>query len=98
MAFAKPYCKPSTNLSFKDYDNLDFLAPLVNAMTQTDPSARPTIDAALRQFHDILSKQPARSLRRLILYRDADKIDKFFRDVGTFRREAGFIIKSYFRV
>jgi len=39
-----------------NYTNLDFLAPLINRMTQRDPSSRPSAEQALQQWRTIRAR------------------------------------------
>ncbi|KAL5513758.1 hypothetical protein ACEPAH_4159 [Sanghuangporus vaninii] len=79
------------------YENLEFLAPLANRMTEKDPASRPTIDEALSHFGELVKEQSPRSLRRLLVWQDADKVERFLFDMGSSKREAAFVIKSSLR-
>ncbi|KAL5530900.1 hypothetical protein ACEPAG_3776 [Sanghuangporus baumii] len=78
-------------------ENLEFLAPLANGMTEKDPASRPTIDEALVHLNELVEEQSPRSLRRLLVWRDADKVERFLADMGSSKREAAFVIKSSLR-
>ncbi|KAL5492972.1 hypothetical protein ACEPAI_4420 [Sanghuangporus weigelae] len=80
----------------KQYEGLSFLAPLSDAMTRQDPSSRPTAHESLRLLHDIVKQQSPRSLLRLIVPSDADRLSRFLCDVGSVAREVKFAIGPYF--
>ena len=63
-------------------------------MTQKNPSDRPTIHESLECFSEIIKRQPPKLLRQLLVYRDATRLERFLRDVGTFKREAILTAKS----
>ena len=49
------------------HKNLEFLSPLANAMTATNPLDRPTAVESLKQFKSIISAQSFFSLQRRLV-------------------------------
>ncbi|KAL5536301.1 hypothetical protein ACEPAF_122 [Sanghuangporus sanghuang] len=80
------------------YENIDFLAPLADAMTQEVPIDRPDVETCLDMFNDITKQQTPRFLRQLLVYRDADKFERLLCSLGTMKREAAAAIKSVIRI
>ncbi|KAL5530897.1 hypothetical protein ACEPAG_3773 [Sanghuangporus baumii] len=79
------------------YDALAFLAPLADTMTQREPKSRPTTQACMQLLDNLIRQQSPRSLLRLIISRDADRIKRFLCDVGSFKRELYSAVRDYMR-
>jgi len=56
-----------------EYRNIAFLSPLVDAMTATDPAARPSAEEALKRFRSIISSQRYFTLRHRLVKKDETK-------------------------
>ncbi|EJD37665.1 hypothetical protein AURDEDRAFT_73048 [Auricularia subglabra TFB-10046 SS5] len=65
-----------------EHENLQFLKPVVDAMTHPTPAERPTIDAAYEQLCGILRKQSGRAFRWRL--RGYDEPRGFRLAMGTF--------------
>lgn len=77
------------------YKNIDFLSPLADAMTATDPSERPTAAEALKRFKTIVSSQSYFTLRhRLVGAKDTkDSKSVMFQNVGILMNAALYPVK-----
>ena len=81
---------------FQEYKHVSFLEPLSIAMTQREPASRPTVADCFDILNDLVGHQTPRSLRRLIISYDSDKLNQFLRDIGTVKREIKVAIRSVF--
>lgn len=66
---------------------MSFLTPLTDAMTDLEPSQRPTVDEALVQFGDIVRQQPGYRLRWNLKDVDETRTIHLFDDVSSIGRE-----------
>lgn len=83
------------------YKNIDFLSPLVDAMTATDPSERPAAADALKRFKSIVSSQSYFTLRhRLVERKDTPggHESDTFENIGILMNAALHPVKLVFRI
>jgi len=71
---------------------LEFMEPLVTAMVQTEPSARPTIDQVAKQFVEIRRQLSWMTLRSRLVRADEDAVDCVVRSVTHLTRTMGHIL------
>ncbi|KAJ3551154.1 hypothetical protein NM688_g4882 [Phlebia brevispora] len=76
---------------FQKYHGIEFMVPLVEDMTQDDPSKRPTIDEVIRRFEDSKRKLPWWKLRSRLVKMDEEGLYKALRGVGHFFKTIGYI-------
>ncbi|KAL4243617.1 hypothetical protein ABKN59_011688 [Abortiporus biennis] len=55
------------------YRELEFMQPLINDMTQTDPSKRPTIEEVVNRFSEIYHNLPKSTLRSRLVRKQESK-------------------------
>ncbi|KAL5530879.1 hypothetical protein ACEPAG_3755 [Sanghuangporus baumii] len=76
------------------YTNLNFLAPLVERMTEPNPKDRCTSSQAQMIFNRLISEQPRLTLRWRLKEKDSGLATRFFQDIGTICREFLNIVKE----
>ena len=76
------------------YDNLEFLRPLIDAMTRTNPSDRPTSKEALAQFKQLKLPKWGTSLRWRLRSRDETSSQRLIGDAMAVIRESTFVMRS----
>ncbi len=81
--------------SFKEYKNIAFLSPLVDAMTATDPADRPSAEEALKRLQSIVSSQSYLTLRHRLVGKDKTIGFKFvlYENVGILVKAALYPVK-----
>ncbi|KAL1945822.1 hypothetical protein VTO73DRAFT_1824 [Trametes versicolor] len=87
-----PDAAPLISAILQKYYDLEFLAPLVDAMVQQDPKARPTIDSACDVFDEILTASPLSRLRSRAKRRGEDPIAGLYRACRHVIRTATYVI------
>ncbi|KAL5536267.1 hypothetical protein ACEPAF_88 [Sanghuangporus sanghuang] len=76
------------------YSNLNFLAPLIERMTEPDPKDRCTSSEAQTIFNRLISEQQRLTLRWRLKEKDSGPVTQFFQDAGTICRESLNIAKG----
>ncbi|OCB91803.1 hypothetical protein A7U60_g916 [Sanghuangporus baumii] len=76
-------------------ENMGFLDPLVERMTQQNPCERPTAEEALHLFDSLVQEQSPRSLRWSLVYYDGTRIDGFVWSTESYVNEAFVLFKSF---
>ena len=76
---------------------MSFLTPLVDAMTQQDPSARPTAEGARKMFNDIMKRKFKVLLRRRLTPEEPHWIGNTYRAITTITDEITFQINCILR-
>ncbi len=75
----------------KKYDNLEFLRPLVDRMTQISPKDRPSISEAMALFEPIYTARDRLRFRRRLHPFHEDRTTRYFQDVVAFNRDLGYM-------
>ncbi len=73
-------------------DNLEFIRPLVESMTQKQPDQRLTMGDALRDLDRIVLRLPWWKLRERLRRREDDHVMNFLKDVQHFFRSTTYIL------
>ncbi|KAL5536269.1 hypothetical protein ACEPAF_90 [Sanghuangporus sanghuang] len=81
---------------FKKYDNLAFLYPLIEEMTQPDPPHRCDAAGALNLFNEIISQESPRRLRWRLKAKSSGKLERFLIDVDSLSHEGVYLAKYAF--
>ncbi|KLO17291.1 hypothetical protein SCHPADRAFT_821640 [Schizopora paradoxa] len=76
------------------YANMEFLRPLIEALIQQDPKARPSAPQALSQFEKLVSARRGYSLRWRLRKRNEGLWSRNIRDIGSIGQEALFIVSA----
>ncbi|THH03971.1 hypothetical protein EW145_g5861, partial [Phellinidium pouzarii] len=82
------------NNFLKKYKNLEFLRPLVDAMTQKDPKARPSASEAFAQFKSLSLPRWGPALRWRLQERDETGLSRFYDDTFALAREGVYVVRS----
>ncbi len=80
-----------TDRSFQKSRSLDFMRPLVEAMTRTVPEDRPTIDEAFKSFEELRSSLSERTLRSRFVYRNEFFVARIYRACRHVVRKARWV-------
>lgn len=73
---------------------MEFLRPLIEALIQQDPKARPSAPQALSQFEILVSARRGYSLRWRLRKRNEGLWSRNIRDIGSIGQEALFIVSA----
>jgi len=73
------------------YDNLEFLRPLVDRITQISPKDRPSISEAMALFEPIYTARDRLRFRRRLHPFHEDRTTRYFQDVVAFNRDLGYM-------
>ncbi|THH00585.1 hypothetical protein EW145_g7052 [Phellinidium pouzarii] len=82
------------NNFLRKYKNLEFLRPLVDAMTQKDPKARPTASEAFTQFKSLSLPRWGPALRWRLQERDETGLSRFYDDTFALARKGMYVVRS----
>lgn len=73
-----------------------FISPLLAAMMERNPSARPPIEEALTRFTEIASTVPGYARRWSLRETKKGRIVRLIQDIGSVRRECFYVLKHFF--
>lgn len=77
---------------------MEFLAPLVRDMIQTDPSRRPTINEVVRQFDELLKHVRFWTLRSRLVPVDEYSIVGWYRNTRHIFRTIHYVLLRKFAI
>ncbi len=80
MLYLAAICVTSLTIPQK-FRGVEFLAPLVKDMIQTDPSKRPTIQEVVRRFEELLKGLDSKTLRLRLIAFEEDAALTLFRNI-----------------
>ncbi|KAL5513775.1 hypothetical protein ACEPAH_4176 [Sanghuangporus vaninii] len=81
------------NSFFEKYDNLAFLYPLIEEMTQPDAPHRCDASGAVKLFDRIISDESPRSLRWRLKAKSSGKLERFLVDIDSLSHEGVYLAK-----
>ncbi|KAL0947779.1 hypothetical protein HGRIS_013855 [Hohenbuehelia grisea] len=71
---------------------LEFMEPLLEDMTHTDPKLRPTMEEVVARFETIMQGLSSRTLRSPVVDTEEDPVLGFFRAIGHWWRRIQYVV------